>query len=171
MKKLLTVFLFVLMAANLISCKNEAYYYIHVAVDADDRFIDEKAFDSENNNQDILIIKYRIEEVDESVTEKIKVGDKLYDDTYSLELGKVIDVEIDDSISYSQTDDENNYSITSKEGYKSMIITGECKGTKTKQGAEIGGRKYGVGHSFVLSTGDAKLYLRVYDIQSKKASE
>lgn len=116
---------------------------------------------------DTLVMKFRIEEVDEFVAGKVKVGDPLYDDTYSLDLGEVTDVEIADSISYSTADDDNVWTISSKEGYKSMIITGECKGTKTKLGAEIGGKKYGVGHSFVLRAGDAKLYLRVYDIELK----
>ena len=119
---------------------------------------------------DTLVMKFRIEEVDEFVALKVKVGDPLYDDTYSLDLGKVTDIEIDDSISYGSLMD-GTFSLTSKEDYCSMIITGEVKGTKTKLGAEIGGKKYGVGHTFVLRAGDAKLYLRVYDIKVKDADE
>ena len=115
---------------------------------------------------DTLIMKFRIEEVDEFVAKKVHVGDELYDDTYSLELGYVTDVELDDSISYGEVND-GVYTLTSKEGYYSMIITGEVNGRKTDLGAEIDGEKYGVGHSFVLRAGDAKLYLRVYDIQVK----
>lgn len=117
---------------------------------------------------DTLIMKFRIEEVDEFVAKKVNVGDPLYDDTYSLDLGFVTDVELGDSISYSsQIDEDNIWTAISREGYYSMIITGECTGTKTKLGAEIGGKKYGVGHTFVLRAGDAKLYLRVYDIAVK----
>lgn len=116
---------------------------------------------------DTLIMKYRIEEVDEFVAEKVHVGDDLYDDTFSLDLGKVIDVELDDSITYGGITN-GVYTVGTKEGYHSMIITGECKGEKTSLGAEIGGKKYGVGHSFVLRAGDAKLYLRVYDIKLKE---
>ena len=115
---------------------------------------------------DTLIMKFRIEEVDEFVAEKVHIGDDLYDDTFSLDLGKVTEIEIDDSITYGGITN-GVYTVGSKEGYKSMIITGECKGTKTSLGAEIGGKKYGVGHSFVLRAGDAKLYLRVYDIMLK----
>ena len=115
---------------------------------------------------DTLIMKFRIEEVDAFVAGKVHVGDELYDDTYSLDLGYVTDVELDDSISYGEVHD-GVYTLTSKEGYYSMIITGEVEGRKTKLGAEIGGEKYGVGHSFVLRAGDAKLYLRVYDIAVK----
>lgn len=116
---------------------------------------------------DTLIMKFRIEEVDEFVAEKVHIGDDLYDDTFSLDLGKVIDVELDDSMSYGGLTN-GVYTLGTKENYYSMIITGECKGEKTSLGAEIGGKKYGVGHSFVLRAGDAKLYLRVYDIKLKE---
>ncbi len=115
---------------------------------------------------DTLVMKFLIEEVDSFVAEKVHVGDTLYDDTYVQELGFVTDVELDDSISYGLVED-GMYTLTSKEGYYSMIITGEVEGKKTKNGAEIGDKKYGVGHSMVLRAGDAKLYLRVYDIAVK----
>ena len=118
------------------------------------------------NQGDTLIMKYRIEEVDTFVASKVHIDDALYDDTFSIDLGYVTDVEIDDSISYTSSDD-GIYKMGTKEGYYSMIITGEVQGKKTSLGAEIGGKKYGVGHSFVLRAGDAKLYLRVYDIQVK----
>ncbi len=115
---------------------------------------------------DTLVMKYRIEEVDAFVAEKIHVGDELYDETYVQKLGEVTAVELNDSISYGQVED-GMYTLTSKEGYYSMIITGEVEGKKTKLGAEINEKKYGVGHSMVLRAGDAKLYLRVYDIAVK----
>lgn len=116
---------------------------------------------------DTLIMRFRIEEVDGFVAEKVKVGDDMYDDTYLQDLGVVTDIELSESISYGQVND-NVYTLTSKEGYYSMIITGEVKGRKTDLGAEIGGKKYGVGHSMVLRAGDAKMYLRVYDIRLKE---
>ncbi len=122
------------------------------------------------NTGDTLVMKFRIEEVDEFVAAKVHIGDDLYDDTYQLDFGKVIDVELDDSISYGEVVD-GVYTLTSKEGYYSMIITGELQGKKTSLGAEIGGKKYGVGHSFVLRAGDAKLFLRVYDIMLKEDYE
>ncbi len=122
------------------------------------------------DGQDTLVMKFRIEEVDEFVAEKVNVGDALYDDTYSLDLGYVTDIELDDSISYGNATN-GVYTAGTREGYYSMVITGECKGDKTKLGAEIGGKKYGVGHTFVLRAGDAKLYLRVYDIQLKEDVE
>lgn len=112
---------------------------------------------------DTLVMKFRIEEVDEFVAEKVKVGDKLYDDTNLFELGEVIAVDRYEALSHGEEND-GVYSFAVKEGINSMIITGKVKGEKTDLGAEINGKKYGVGHTFVLRAGDAKLYLRVFDI-------
>ena len=73
---------------------------------------------------DTLVMKFRIEEVDGFVAKKVHVGDELYDDTYLQDIGVVTDVELSDSISYGQVND-SVYTLTSKEGYYSMIITGE----------------------------------------------
>ena len=115
---------------------------------------------------DELVMKYMIEEVDTFVADKVKIGDKLYDESFSLELGEVTAVEKGPSVSYIENA-RGGYSRISKDGLYSMIITGEVMGKKTSLGAEIGGKKYGIGHTFVLRAGDAKLYLRVYDIQLK----
>lgn len=115
---------------------------------------------------DELVMKYMIEEVDAFVADKVKIGDELYDESFSLELGEVTAIEKGPSVSYIENA-RGGYSRISKDGLYSMIITGEVMGEKTTLGAEIGGKKYGVGHTFVLRAGDAKLYLRVYDIQLK----
>ena len=115
---------------------------------------------------DELVMQYMIEEVDTFVADKVKVGDELYDESFSLDLGYVTAVEKGPSVSYIENA-RGGYSRISKDGLYSMIITGEVMGKKTSLGAEIGGKKYGVGHTFVLRAGDAKLYLRVYDIKLK----
>ena len=115
---------------------------------------------------DELVMKFMIEEVDEFVADKVNIGNALYDNDFSISLGYVTDIEKGPSVSYFENKD-GTYSRIAKEGLYSMIITGEVMGEKTSLGAEIGGKKYGVGHSFVLRAGDAKLYLRVYDIQLK----
>ena len=43
---------------------------------------------------DTLVMKFRIEEVDGFVAEKVHVGDELYDDTNLQDIGVVTDVEL-----------------------------------------------------------------------------
>lgn len=87
---------------------------------------------------DTLVMKFRIEVVDGFVAEKVHVGDELYDDTNLQDIGVVTDVELSDSISYGQVND-SVYTLTSKEGYYSMIITGEDQGTQNQ--ARCGDRR------------------------------
>ena len=117
-------------------------------------------------NQEKLIMKFYAEEVSDFVTDKLKEGSALYDDDNSIGLGKIIKFEINDSVTYGGVS-EGQYTMVTKEGYKSVVITGELMGEKNELGAIVGGHQYGVGHSMVLRAGDAKIYLRVYDIAEK----
>ena len=113
-------------------------------------------------------MQFYIEEVDKWVAENVKVGDALYDGTFDQELGVVTAVETGEARTWATTADGQYVPATRGDDFKSMIITGEVKGTKTAVGAEVNGERYGVGHSMVLYAGDAKLYLRVYDISVKE---
>ena len=115
----------------------------------------------------VLEMKFHIEEIDTWVTEKVQIGDGLYDGTYEQNLGKVTNVETAPSKTWGLNQD-GQYVLSSREGYQSMTITGEVLGTKTDVGCKVGGELYGVGHSMVLYAGDAKLYLRVQDISVKE---
>lgn len=114
-----------------------------------------------------LEMKFHIEEIDEWVTENVKEGDALYDGTYEQDLGKVTKVEVGEAVTWGLNAD-GEYKKSTRPGFKSMTITGEVQGTKTAVGAKVGGEIYGVGHSMILYAGDAKLYLRVYDISVKE---
>lgn len=120
-----------------------------------------------------LEMQFYIEEVDGWVAENVKVGDTLHDGTYDQNLGKVTDVEIGEAKTWG-LNAEGQYVLSTRKDangedlFVSMIITGEVKGTKTEVGAEVDGKRYGVGHSMVLYAGDAKLYLRIKDITVKE---
>ncbi len=121
------------------------------------------------NNKQTLVMKYYVEEVNTNIANHVKVGDSLFDGSEKkhISLGKVTDVEIMDSVSYAVKSD-GTYAVGPKEGYSSLIITGEVQGIKTDLGATVGGEKYGVGHSFTLVAGNSRIYLRVYDIDVKE---
>ncbi len=113
-----------------------------------------------------LEMKFYIEEVNDWVADKIQIGDTMYDGTNSMTLGKVTAVEKGKAETWAITED-GRYVVAEREGFCSLVVTGDVQGKKTDTGAEIGGEIYGVGHSMVLHAGDAKMYLRVYDISQK----
>lgn len=121
---------------------------------------------SGQDSQGICEVKYYIEEVSDFVSEKVNVGDKLMDEAKNVGLGVVTNIELSDAVSYG-TDAEGKWVKSSKPDYKSMIITSEVNATKFGHGMIVGASKYYVGHTFVLLAGEAKLYLRVYDINFK----
>ncbi len=138
-----------------------------VVVGAYSKLSDKVSIGGGGEGEQTLVIKYYIEEVSDFVAEKVEVGSSLMDDNTLTELGKVTAVEVGPAVSFAGNS-EGEYIKTTKDGFNSLLITGEVKGVKTEYGAEVKKSKYGVGHSFVLRAGDAKLYLRVYDIDVLK---
>lgn len=118
------------------------------------------------NVQSVAEVKYFIEEVSDFVADEVKVGDKLMDESKNVELGVVTNVEYGDAVSYG-TDANGKWVQSSKPGHQSMLITSEVNATKFDHGMIVNASKYYVGHTFVLLAGEAKLYLRVYDIEFK----
>ncbi len=113
-----------------------------------------------------LVMKYYIEEVSDFVIDDVVEGASLLDAEKSVDLGFVTGVDVRDSYSLIENT-SSQFTAGIKEGFKSAIITGEVAGQKNALGAIIGGQQYGVGHSFTLRAGNAKMYLRVYDITIK----
>ncbi len=121
------------------------------------------------NNADtagVAEVKFYIEEVSDFVADKIQIGDRLMDEAKNVSLGVVTNIEFAPAVSYG-TNSEGKWVTSSKEGYKSMILTGEVQATKYDHGMIVNASKYYVGHTFVLLAGKSKLYLRVYDINFK----
>lgn len=113
-----------------------------------------------------LQMKFFSEEVNDFVVDNLYMGAELYDDTDLQSLGYITNIETAPSVTYGGNSD-GDYILTSREGFKSVVITGEINGQRTPLGATINGKHYSSGHSFVLRAGDAKIYLRVYDVEAK----
>lgn len=94
-----------------------------------------------------------------------KIGDTLYDDTAGQSLGVVTAIELGEPTSY-EVQPNGTVAVLHKDGFSSVLITGETEGIITENGVIIGGELYGVGHSFVLRAGMAKYYLKVHSIES-----
>ncbi len=113
---------------------------------------------------DLLRFTYYAEEVNDWVADSVKVGDELFDATYAQEVGEVTDIVLGVPETYG-INAEGQYVPAPREGFHSIKIVSEVRGTKTDIGAEINEHLYGVGHSMVLYAGDAKIYLRLMDIE------
>ncbi len=121
---------------------------------------------SKEDQSQTLIISYYAEEIQEETVNNVHVGGNLFDDTDKVSLGTITDVKIGDSVSYTTGADGKSVK-SSKEGFKSITITGEVAGRKTDLGATVNGEKYGVGHTFMLMAGKSRMQIRVYDIKVK----
>lgn len=116
--------------------------------------------------QDDIIIKFYTEEVSDFVADAIQKGDSIVDDSKNTVIGDMTDVSINLSETIGTTSD-GKFVKSPKPGTKSVLITSETKGVMGSNGVTIGGVIYGVGHSFYIKTGKAKMWVRVYDIQKK----
>lgn len=110
-------------------------------------------------------MEFYAEEVSDFVVESIKVGDTLTDDTGNIYLGKIVDIEVGPSQSYS-ANEKGEWVLSSREGYSSLRIVGEGSGRLYDHGVIVSGSKYGIGHSFTLRAGMGKIWLRVSGIEA-----
>ena len=114
-----------------------------------------------------LEIEFYGEEVSDFVVDQLYEGAYLYDETSLEDLGVLTAFEVGESIAYAPNDEGVNVAAP-KPDYKSVKITGEVMGERTPLGATVGAAHYASGHTFVLRAGDAKIYLRVYDVHAKQ---
>ncbi len=117
------------------------------------------------SNGDGVRMEFYAEEVSDFVVESIKIGDTLTDDTGNINLGKIVDIEVGPSQSYS-TNEKGEWVLSSKEGFSSLRIVGEGNGRMYDHGVIVSGSKYGIGHSFTLRAGMGKIWLRVSGIEA-----
>ena len=113
-----------------------------------------------------IYMSFYAEEISDFVADKIELGSKLYDDDCKQVLGTVVKVEKEPAVTYTE-DSEGNSVVSSKENYQSVIVTAKVDGTLSDYGLELNDFKYGVGHSMTLRAGYAKMYMRVYDIDTE----
>lgn len=126
--------------------------------------VGEKADDFNGPVTDVDIVYYT-EELSDFVADQIRYGALVYDDGCMHSLGKVTEFSFGKSLIYGPRDD-GSLAVVEKDGYCSAFITGQANGTRTRLGFTFNKANYGVGHSMVLRAGDAKIYLRIYDIHA-----
>ena len=103
------------------------------------------------------------EEVADFVIEKTAIGDATWDFDSEVALGPVVDIVVDESRSYVETED-GEFVMGPKEGYSSVYITVEVQGTESPNGIIVDGVLYSAGHSVVLYAGFGKFFLKTFDM-------
>ncbi len=108
-------------------------------------------------------ITFLCSETPENVAEMISLGDHVTDDSCYMDLGKVVDFQIDEARVYTTAAD-GRVTLSSKPGYKSVSVTVEAEGVPEDNCVYVTGWALGCGHSMVIRVGYAKLYVWVYDM-------
>ncbi len=119
-----------------------------------------------NNTEDTFIVSYYIEEAPDYAAQNVSKGDAVSDEAKKIPLGTVVDVELKEAAVYSP-DSNGNTIKSSKDGYKSVMITTEVNANEFAHGIKVSGTEYVVGHSLTIYAGKAKLYGKVSGIQKK----
>lgn len=114
------------------------------------------------------VITFFCEETPDYAAQRLEIGDYATDDEASMDLGTVVDFEINDALSYNP-DYDGKLILSAKEGYNSVMLMCQVQGAESSGGVTVDGMVLGVGHTMVVRAGDTKLYMVVYDI--RKLSE
>jgi len=119
---------------------------------------------SAENAQQTFTMEFYADEVPDYVPEHVIAGEPIYDAEEDVLMGEVVSCEVLPSKSYNHND-EGKVVVSEKEGFASVKIVGKMQGQLTDLGAVIGGETYGVGHTFTVRMGKAKMYLKISDIK------
>lgn len=109
-------------------------------------------------------ITFYAEEIPDYVTTALKNGVSVLDMTENVNIGTVESFKVGEPIGYV-TDTKGQVQEVQRTGYKSATITVLAKAQLGEHGATIDKVLYAVGHSLTIYAGDAKVYLKISDIQ------
>ena len=123
--------------------------------------------DALTKDSDEVEIVFYTEQVSDFVVDKIQAGDMVCDADKNIFFGTVTSVEKGPAVSYNQTSD-GKIVVSDRPDSSSATITVTGKANMDEYGAKFEGTQYTVGHSLTIRAGNAKIYLRVYDIREKK---
>ena len=116
--------------------------------------------------QDIEIQFYQ-EDTPDFATNDIRKGDTVKDPARNAVFGVVKDVTVGNSISWA-ADSRGIQTASSREGYKSILVTVEGKGIYSDNGVTFSGSDYFVGKTLEIRAGNSALWVRVKSIKKKE---
>ena len=110
------------------------------------------------------IVTYYIADSADYIVNHLRVGSSLTDDALSLDLGTLVDFETGPA-RINSTAADGHQVVSDREGYSSVYLMSKVRGADNGFGVTVDGLKLAVGHSMVLRSQEAKLWVYVYDIQ------
>lgn len=109
-------------------------------------------------------VTFYADEVPTFVADSVKKSMKVYDSENDVDLGLVTEVLNEDAICYASN--EGKLILTTKTGYRSLMITATVEATETLEGWYVGDTLYGIGHTGALHIGntEVELTLRSFEV-------
>ena len=118
--------------------------------------------------QSDIQIKFQHDDLPDFVVNAIKVGDPVRESVQNASFGRVVDIETGDAIIWLGTEEGESVKV-SREGYHSVLITMNAKGTMDNLGVTIDKANYYVGQTITLYVGNAAVYSgRITEITVKE---
>lgn len=108
-------------------------------------------------------VTFHAECVREDVANTLVLGSKAENASRNMDLGKLIDFSIDESIIYT-TDSKGNFIKTTKPDYVSVTLTCERTGVDQATGLQVGQFMLNVGHNMGVRCGFTELNMIVQNI-------
>ena len=109
-------------------------------------------------------VTFYADEVPNFVADKVIKGMKVYDSTNDVDLGMVTEVLNDDSICYASN--EGKLILTTKTGYRSLMVTVTVDAVESVDGWSIGDTLYGLGHKDTLHIGNTEVELTLRSVEA-----
>lgn len=118
---------------------------------------------------DTLNIVFYEEEVNDFTTSAIKKGSPVRERLQNTNFGKVVDIEIGESVSWGESA-EGQFVSSGKSGFSSVRVTMEVKGTLERSGIIIDNSQYYLGQYVTLYIGNCALYGTIHQAEKKDSN-
>ncbi|MBR6514529.1 MAG: hypothetical protein IKT46_06820 [Clostridia bacterium] len=109
-------------------------------------------------------VTYYADEVPSFVADQIKKSVKIYDSENDVDLGLVTEALVEDSICYAS--DSGKLILTTKTGYRSLLISATVEASEALEGWYIGDTLYGIGHTDTLHVGNTEVELTLRSFEA-----
>ena len=109
-------------------------------------------------------VTFYADEVPAFVADQVKKSMKVYDSENDVDLGLVTEVLNEDAICYAS--DAGKLILTTKAGYRSLMITTTVEATEALEGWYIGDTLYGIGHTDTLHIGNTEVELTLRSFEA-----